>query len=126
MLFRSRRRNDITRAALRDAGRIASDPQRRAVFSAVWRSFTEPDHDLRTLRAPAVPTMLCWGRWDPVLPRLTDGRRAARVLQTPLRTYPSGHEPYAELPDRWHHDVEAFLQTVPATDQRWIVEPGGE
>ena len=115
-----RRRNETTRRALETAGTIATQPARRAVFAAVWRSFAEPEHDLRHQPPPTVPTLLTWGRFDPVLPAFTDGRAASRSLGVALHRYPTGHEPFAELPSRWLHDVEPFLAGITAGNERWM------
>ena len=121
-----RRRNETTRRALATAGTIAEQPARRDVFAAVWRSFAEPEHDLRKQPPPMVPILLTWGRFDPVLPTFTDGRAAAKSLGVALHRYPTGHEPYAELPSRWLHDVEPFLAGIPATDERWMIARSDE
>lgn len=115
-----RRRNETTRRTLAEARTIATNPARREVFSAIWRSFAEPEHDLREMAPPPVPSLLTWGRFDPVLPAFTDGRRAAKVLDLQLHRYPTGHEPYAEAPNRWLEDVEPFLAAIPAAGGRWL------
>jgi pimeloyl-ACP methyl ester carboxylesterase len=121
-----RRRNETTRNAIATAGTIAHEPARRAVFAAVWRSFADKEHDLRHQSPPRVPTMLTWGRFDPVLPAFTDGRFAAKSLGVTLHLYQTGHEPYAELPSQWLHDVEPFLAGIPATTERWMTAGTGE
>jgi pimeloyl-ACP methyl ester carboxylesterase len=107
-----RRRNDVTRRALRQAAATGRDPQRRAVFAAVWRSFLHPEHDLRDMPPPPAPILLTWGRWDPVAIAPTDGRRAARCLGVKISTFACGHEPYAEVPDNWLGVVGTFLASV--------------
>lgn len=121
-----RRRNDTTRRGLATAGTIATDSARRDVFAAVWRSFAEPEHDLRRLTSPAVPILLTWGRFDPVLPVRSDGRSAARSLGVELHRYPTGHEPYAELPEAWLADVRPFLASIPKRQGRWLGATAGE
>ena len=69
------------------------------------------------------PTLLTWGRWDPVLPSFTDGRTAAKVLGAELHRFSSGHEPYAETPDAWLKLVLAFLATIPISTGRWSITP---
>lgn len=118
-----RRRNETTCRALATAGTIAKQPARRDIFASVWRSFAEPEHDLRHQPPPKVPTLLTWGRFDPVLPVFIDGRAAAKSLGVTLHRYPTGHEPYGELPSRWLSDVEQFLTGIPATNERWVI-PG--
>ncbi len=112
-----RRRNDVTRAEIARARDVARDPVASAVHAAVWASFTDPRHDLRSAGAAPVPTVLTWGRWDPVLPARTDGRRAARVLGAPLHTFATGHEPFAERPDEWLDVVVPFLRSVLAGEE---------
>ncbi len=107
-----RRRNDVTRRALRDAAATGRSGVQRAVFAGVWLSFTTAEHDLRHEAPPRVPTLLTWGRFDPVLVCAFDGRRAARTLGVKLHTFASGHEPYAECPEQWLAVVEPFLATV--------------
>jgi pimeloyl-ACP methyl ester carboxylesterase len=105
------RRTPAARAALRRAYATARDPARRAVACAVWRSFLDPEHDLRgRVAALRVPVLLTWGRGDPVLPLLTDGRRAARLLPgARLVRFWCGHEPHAEMPEAWLAEVQSFL-----------------
>ena len=110
------RRTPVAKAALRRAYAAARDPRRRAVASAVWRSFLDPAHDLRG-RAPelTVPVLLTWGRGDPVLPLASDGRRAARLLPgARLVRFWCGHEPHAEMPEAWLAAVGTFLATLPS------------
>ncbi len=115
-----RRRNAVTRRAVREAGALRGD--RLAVHASVWRSFTRAEHDLRRLRAPSAPVLLQWGRWDPILPCLGDGRRAARVLKTPLHRFATGHEPYAEAPREWLSSVEPFLRSL-RNGEAWVEPP---
>ena len=107
-----RRRTEVTRAEIVRAREVASDPVASAVHAAVWASFADARHDLRADGPSPVPTLLTWGRWDPVLPARTDGRRAARVLGAPLHTFATGHEPFAERPDEWLDVVVPFLRSV--------------
>lgn len=109
------RRTPAARAALRRAYATGRDPERRAVACAVWRSFLDPEHDLRDRVAGLpTPTLLTWGRGDPVLPLLSDGRRAARLLPAArLTRFWCGHEPHAETPDAWLAAVHTFLAGLP-------------
>jgi len=110
------RRTPTARAALRRAYATAREPGQRAVACAVWRSFLDPAHDLRgRVAGLSTPVLLTWGRGDPVLPLLSDGRRAARLLPgSRLTSFWSGHEPHAEVPGAWLASVSAFLATLPA------------
>ena len=114
------RRTPWSRAALQRARQVAQDEEQLAVYRQVWGSFTDPRHDLRSeARGLDVPVLLTWGAFDPVLPRLTDGRSARRSLSgSRLVTFPCGHEPHAECPERWWEAVSRFLdEAVPAGDR---------
>jgi pimeloyl-ACP methyl ester carboxylesterase len=85
-----------------------------ATFRSLWQSFAEKEHDLRSVASQIrTPTLLVWGKRDPVLRWRGDGRRAARLLETTIATepvvMPAGHQPYAELPDRFLDAVLPFL-----------------
>jgi len=114
-----RRRNAVTRNSLREAREVSRDGTGRAVFSAVWRSFIEPGHDLRDTVKPKAPVLVTWGRWDPVLPVWTDGRTASSWLQVPVHRFASGHEPYAETPDEWLAVVQPFLASLRDASHSW-------
>lgn len=117
------RRTATSSAALRRPYAVGRDPQRLAVHCDVWRSFLDPEHDLRArARGVAVPTLVTWGRGDPVLPWLTDGRRVVRTLpDARLALFWSGHEPHAEVPQQWLAAVKPFL-----ADLADLADPAGE
>jgi pimeloyl-ACP methyl ester carboxylesterase len=88
------------------------DPGLRAV-SELWRSFTSPEHDLRR-QAPSItaPTLLIWGRRDPVIP-LRVGRRVARTIPgARLVEFDSGHVPHTTDPERFAGELTSFANAV--------------
>jgi pimeloyl-ACP methyl ester carboxylesterase len=88
------------------------DPGLRAV-SELWRSFDSPEHDLRS-QAPSIvaPTLLLWGRRDPVIP-LRVGRRAAELIpHARLVVFDSGHVPYTTDPGGVARELTGFIDTV--------------
>lgn len=96
----------------------AESPQTVALNAALWRSFSSPEHSL-THVAPriTVPTLVVWGRKDPVIP-LAAGRIAARLLpNAELVTLDTGHVVFAEDPQGFLNVVLPFLNGVegPAT-----------
>ncbi len=95
-----------------DAGRAI--PARVAVDAAIWRSFPHPDHDLRTLAAQiAAPTLLVYGRYDPVIRFDQDGRTAqASIPNAQMLVLETGHEPFAEDPEAFLQAIEPFLQSM--------------
>ena len=90
-----------------------------AINRAVWRSFIEPDHDLRR-RASAIkaPTLLLFGEHDPVIPARKDGAVAAKAMRgAKLVVLPSGHVPFAETPGAFLAEVLPFLARCLGTRQ---------
>jgi hypothetical protein len=110
------RRRTVTTIAIRSALVEAShDPDRVRTFAHLWRSFTDRRHDARA-DATAVnsPTLLVWGTRDPVLPWITDGRRARRAL--PLAeavTFGCGHQAFAEQPEEFLEALRRFIDSRP-------------
>ncbi|MFM7069458.1 MAG: alpha/beta fold hydrolase [Actinomycetes bacterium] len=99
---------------------MSRTPDRVRVFAAVWRSFTAPEHDARHAASRLeVPTLLVWGRRDPVLPWLVDGRRARGALTAAkVVALPCGHQAFAEMPAEFLNHVEQFLDTL-RTESGW-------
>lgn len=105
------RRTPTVRAMLDRAATIQSTPTRRALNRALWRRFVLPESDLReAARACSTPTLLLFGTRDPTIPAARDGAVAARTVPgASFVALPCGHAPFAELPDRFLAEVEAFL-----------------
>jgi pimeloyl-ACP methyl ester carboxylesterase len=75
----------------------------------LWRSFSSPEHDLRrqasSIRAP---TLVVWGRRDPVIP-LRVGRRVVSLIPgAQLSVFDSGHVPHTTDPQRFAAELTAF------------------
>lgn len=114
-----RRRNDWTRAMIARAGSEQAGADALQVNAAVWRSFLEPQHDLRAAVAGLrVPALVVSGKHDPVLPAHTDGRNAARAIPGARQlVLDCGHAPFAELPEEFLQAALAFwngLQAIPS------------
>ena len=115
--FYLRRRTPTVEAMLARSRAHGRNPIGIAIDAAIWRSFTAPEHDLRS-RASAirVPTMLVWGKHDPVLP-VRDAEAARRALpQAPFVVLDTGHVPFAEDPDGFLAAVLPFLREAAAQD----------
>jgi pimeloyl-ACP methyl ester carboxylesterase len=110
------KRNEHVAGILARARAERDQPARVAVDAAIWRSFLDPAHDLRELAGQiAAPTLLVWGKHDPVLPARRDGRTARASL--PHAEYvelDTGHEPFAEAPAAFLAAVQPFLARVAA------------
>ena len=86
------------------------DPGLRAV-SELWRSFASPEHDLRAQASTiAAPTLLVWGKHDPVIPVKVGRRIAATIPAAKLVVLDSGHVPHTSAPQRFADALIPFAQ----------------
>ncbi len=106
-----RHRNPTTEAMLRREATEHATPERRALNRAVWRSFGGPENDLRDIASRIkAPTLLLFGKYDFVIPAMTDGKRAKRLIpNAELIVLPCGHESFAEVPDAFLAHAQPFL-----------------
>jgi pimeloyl-ACP methyl ester carboxylesterase len=97
------------------------DPGLRAV-SQLWRSFASPEHDLRRdASSIAAPTLLIWGRHDPVIPARI-GRKIKRAIpQAQLVILDSGHLPHTSQPEQLASHLISFLDR---SSSGRVPEPG--
>ena len=106
-----RRRNPWTQAMIARAGGEQAGPDAIQVNAAVWRSFLEPQHDLRSAAGSLrLPALVVSGKHDPVLPPQPDGRNAAQALGARQVVLDCGHAPFAELPEQFLEVVKAFWE----------------
>jgi pimeloyl-ACP methyl ester carboxylesterase len=89
-----------------------ADPGLRAV-SELWRSFASPEHDLRREAATiTAPTLVIWGRRDPVLV-LTQGKKiAATIPGARLAVLDTGHVPHTTDPQGFAAELIPFAELV--------------
>ena len=106
-----RHRTPLVKAMLERAATSQATAARIAINRAVWRSFIEPGHDLRqSASSIKAPTLLVFGKYDPIIPARKDGSVAARSIPgAQLVVMPSGHEPFAEVPEAFLAKVLPFL-----------------
>jgi pimeloyl-ACP methyl ester carboxylesterase len=108
-----RARTDADRRA-RDTGVTTTrkDPGLRAV-SELWRSFASPEHDLRR-QAPSIaaPTLVIWGRHDPVIALKVGTRIATTIPGARLVVFDSGHVPHTTEPERFAAELIPFADTA--------------
>lgn len=107
-------RTPVVREMLARASAQRRTPHRVAIEAALWRSFPHPEHDLRErARAVTAPTLLLWGRRDPLLPLRKDGAAARRALpHARFVEMDTGHAAFAEDPEGFLAVVEPFLREV--------------
>jgi pimeloyl-ACP methyl ester carboxylesterase len=86
----------------------------RAV-AELWGSFVSPEHDLRT-GAPSIaaPTLIVWGRKDPVIPLSTARRIEALIPGSRLAVLDTGHVPHTGDPDGFARELLGFVSSLPS------------
>jgi len=104
-------RTATVKAMLERAATLQATAARTAVNKAVWRSFIEPEHDLRqSASSIKAPTLLLFGQHDPVIPAKKDGAVAAQSIRgAQLVVMSSGHAPFAEIPEAFLAEALPFL-----------------
>jgi pimeloyl-ACP methyl ester carboxylesterase len=91
-----------------------TDAGLRAV-SELWRSFVSPEHDLRAgASSIAAPTLLVWGRKDPVIPLRVGRRLTKKIAGSRLVVLDSGHVPHTTEPERFAAELTRFANEVSA------------
>jgi pimeloyl-ACP methyl ester carboxylesterase len=88
------------------------DPGLRAV-AELWRSFLSAEHDLRSQASSILaPTLLLWGRRDPVIPPRF-ARRAERLIPgSRLAMLDTGHVPHTSDPEGVAAELIAFAEMI--------------
>lgn len=109
-------RTSTTRAMLERASTTQSATPQMTLNRAIWRSFATPDNDLRSI-APNIkaPTLLLFGKNDPVIPASKDGKIATQCMPfAQFVALPCGHASFAEVPELFLAEVQPFLATSDA------------
>jgi pimeloyl-ACP methyl ester carboxylesterase len=87
-------------------------PGLRAI-SELWCSFAAPEHDLRAqLDSIATPTLLIWGKRDPVIPARIGRRLAEQIADARLVVLDTGHVPHTSDPDRFAAELITFADSM--------------
>lgn len=96
----------------------ARDDVARA-HASLWRSFAEPGSDAtEDARATTCPTLLAWGRRDPVSRADAEGRRARELLpHARWAPFDCGHVPFVERPEEFLAELQRFLAELPALER---------
>ncbi len=104
-------RTPTTTAMLQRAASEQNTAERITINRALWRSFGQPENDLRQLaKHVQVPVLLLFGQHDPVIPAQKDGKVAAQCIPSArFVTLPCGHASFAEVPELFLAEVLPFL-----------------
>lgn len=88
------------------------DPGLGAVCG-LWVSFASPEHDLRSSAASiAAPTLVAWGRRDPVIPLRLGRRAAATIPGAELVVFEAGHSPQVSDPAAFAERLIPFAEAA--------------
>lgn len=108
-----RPRTAADRDILRRVGGRARTPDGARTAAALWRSFTAPEHDLRTVASRiAAPTLITWGTKDLTAPQQWGRATAAAIDGARFRAYPAGHVVFSSEPEAWLADVLPFASAA--------------
>ena len=111
-----RRRNSHVSEILQRFEATHARPATLAAHAALWRSFAE---DASSVSAEArnirCPTLLAWGRHDPVSRSGVEGRCAREAISGARYVeFDTGHMPFAEDPPAFMEELLPFLDGLPA------------
>jgi pimeloyl-ACP methyl ester carboxylesterase len=88
------------------------DPGLRAV-SELWGSFASPEHDLRAEAVSiSTPTLIAWGRRDPVIPLKVGRGLAAAIPGAELALFDTGHAPHVSDPEGFAARLIPFAEAA--------------
>lgn len=98
------------RIALARAVKLGKTPQGASLAASLWRSFLDPEHDLRGRASRIVaPTLVVWGKRDLIRP-VGDAAEVTRCLpRAELVVLDTGHVPFVTDPAGFLGAVQPFL-----------------
>jgi 4,5:9,10-diseco-3-hydroxy-5,9,17-trioxoandrosta-1(10),2-diene-4-oate hydrolase len=93
---------------------VAAGPQMAAVLRDAWRSFGQPDADLRGL-IPRItcPVLFAWAKRDRFIQLRRNRAAIGAFPNARLETFAAGHAAHLETPDAFEACVEGFLVRLP-------------
>lgn len=105
----TRPRTAADRAALEAAVATTRGGAGLEAVCGLWRSFASPEHDLRPLAGSiSAPTLVIWGRRDPVIPLRVGRRAAASIPGARLAVLDAGHVPFTSGPRAFAAELDPF------------------
>jgi pimeloyl-ACP methyl ester carboxylesterase len=88
----------------------AKTPDGVAITAALWRSFADPDYDLRPhADRITAPCLVIWGSKDTAIPMRLGRSTAAAIPGSRLEVLPTGHVPFSSDPAGFLAIVAPFL-----------------
>jgi len=81
--------------------------------AALWKSFTEPGHDLRSRAGDVeVPVLITWGSKDPSAPKRWGKAVADAIGGSTFQAFPTGHVVFSSEPVAWLEAVVPFVDAA--------------
>ncbi|MFI5508216.1 alpha/beta fold hydrolase [Mycobacterium sp. NPDC051804] len=81
--------------------------------AALWKSFSEPEHDLR-VRAAGItaPVLITWGAKDPSAPVRWGKKVGEAIPRSMFAAFPTGHVVFSSEPTAWLGTVLPFVDAA--------------
>ncbi|MCV7298720.1 alpha/beta fold hydrolase [Mycobacterium barrassiae] len=109
----TRAKNSADAAVVRRVVDRARTPDGAKIAAALWKSFTEPGHDLRTRASGiAAPVLITWGAEDLTAPARWGRAVAAAIPGSSFETFPTGHVAFSSAPAAWLNTVLPFVDAA--------------
>jgi 4,5:9,10-diseco-3-hydroxy-5,9,17-trioxoandrosta-1(10),2-diene-4-oate hydrolase len=88
---------------------IAAGGELAPLLAAAWRSFADPDADIRSLASGvSLPVWLAWAKGDQLVAWSRSKEATKRFSNRTVTLFPGGHTPFLETPDRFSKHFLAF------------------
>jgi 4,5:9,10-diseco-3-hydroxy-5,9,17-trioxoandrosta-1(10),2-diene-4-oate hydrolase len=98
-------------AQARRAQIIARGPALAPILRDAWRSFAEPQADLRAaLASLTVPVWFAWAKRDRVIPFARAKPSMARCTNAHISLFDGGHSAFLECPEAFAHGFARFMR----------------
>jgi pimeloyl-ACP methyl ester carboxylesterase len=113
-----RANNPTDRAVVRRVLDTASTDEGARTAAALWKSFTEPGHDLRARAAQiTTPVLITWGAKDPTAPLRWGKLVRDAIPEATLEALPAGHVVFSSEPAAWLDTVLPFMDAAHGAQQ---------
>jgi pimeloyl-ACP methyl ester carboxylesterase len=108
-----RAKNATDRAVVDRVVARAKTEQGARTAAALWKSFTDPRHDLRTQAAQiGAPTLITWGARDVTAPPRWGKAVQAAIPGSRFEAPPTGHVVFSSEPVAWLETVLPFVDAA--------------
>jgi 4,5:9,10-diseco-3-hydroxy-5,9,17-trioxoandrosta-1(10),2-diene-4-oate hydrolase len=104
-------------AAWRREEIVAGCEKAAPVLAEAWRSFAEPEADIRpVLRGLRIPILFAWGLRDRILPWFLVRGLARRTPGARIALFDAGHAAFLEMPEAFDAAFLDFARSLPLSE----------